>query len=168
MIPIVNEQDEIIGYKERGTCSEGDINRASGLWIENSKGEVLIIKRSDKVTFAPTTYSVLTGTVDEGETYESNVVKEAAEELGVIISEQDLLRAEKILYSNKDNPHKNRYFVQWYKIVKDIDVDTLTLDPAEVAGVKWFPKEELKNLYNEHPEQFFVHFRQNLEMFGII
>lgn len=45
LIPIVNLDDEIIGYKERSKITSQDIYRVSALWIENSKGEILLAQR---------------------------------------------------------------------------------------------------------------------------
>jgi isopentenyldiphosphate isomerase len=45
LIPIVNLDDEIIGYKERSEITLQDIYRVSALWIENSKGEILLAQR---------------------------------------------------------------------------------------------------------------------------
>ena len=50
-IIIVNGEDKIIGYKKRGTLDLSDIYRVSALWIQNSKGEILLAQRSfDKKT----------------------------------------------------------------------------------------------------------------------
>ena len=45
-IPIVNEQDEIIGYKDRKDRNIIDITRITGLWLWNEKGEVLLAQRA--------------------------------------------------------------------------------------------------------------------------
>ena len=45
-IIIVDENDNIIGYKERGTIEQSDIDRVSALWITNSKGEFLLARRA--------------------------------------------------------------------------------------------------------------------------
>ena len=42
---IVDEGDKQIGIKDRSEISLSDICRSSGLWIENSKGQVLLAKR---------------------------------------------------------------------------------------------------------------------------
>lgn len=44
-IIIVDEEDNIIGYKERDTLDDDDIYRVSALWIKNSKGESLLARR---------------------------------------------------------------------------------------------------------------------------
>lgn len=45
IIPIVDQNDEIIGYKDRADISSDDIYRVSALWVENSKGEFLLAQR---------------------------------------------------------------------------------------------------------------------------
>ena len=45
-IPIVDENDKLIEYKERDTLDHTkDVYRVSALWIINSKGDVLLAKR---------------------------------------------------------------------------------------------------------------------------
>ena len=44
-IPIVNEQDEVIAYKEREETTREDIRRIVALYIVNEKHEALIAKR---------------------------------------------------------------------------------------------------------------------------
>jgi len=50
---IVNEQDEIIGYKPRREITPEDIYRVSALWIENSKWEILLAQRGFMKTNGP-------------------------------------------------------------------------------------------------------------------
>ena len=71
-IILVNENDEIIGYKERGTLDKEDIYRVSALWIQNSKGEILLAQRSFNKNNNPRKWGpAVAGTNDEGESYES-------------------------------------------------------------------------------------------------
>lgn len=44
-IVIVNDQDEVIGHKERGTIAQDDIYRVSALWVTNSNGDILLAQR---------------------------------------------------------------------------------------------------------------------------
>lgn len=79
-IPIVNEQDEIIGYKDRKDRNTVDITRITGLWLWNEKGEVLLAQRALSKDINPGLWGpAVAGTVEEGETYESNIIKEAEE-----------------------------------------------------------------------------------------
>ena len=43
---IVDENDKKIGLKMRGDIKQKEIYRVSALWIENSKGDVLLAQRS--------------------------------------------------------------------------------------------------------------------------
>ena len=83
-IIIVDKNDKIIGYKIRGTLDKNGIYRVSALWITNSLGEILLARRSRKKDKHPLKWGpAVAGTVEEGETYEQNIVKEAWEELGL-------------------------------------------------------------------------------------
>ena len=81
-IPIVNEEDEIIKIIDSTERMKGDIGRVSALWITNEKGEILLAQRSFTKKRDPGVWDpAVAGTVEEGETYEQNIIKEAEEEL---------------------------------------------------------------------------------------
>lgn len=83
-IPIVNENDEIISYKEREETTREDIRRIISLYVFNQDNEVLIAKRQSTKTIDPNLWGpVVAGTVDEGDDYDSTVLKEAEEEIGL-------------------------------------------------------------------------------------
>ncbi|MFA6422790.1 MAG: NUDIX domain-containing protein, partial [Candidatus Buchananbacteria bacterium] len=83
-IIIVNENDEAIGHKERNELDFSDIYRVSGLWITNLKGEILLAQRAFTKNHDPGKWGpAAAGTVEEGEDYETNILKEAEEELGL-------------------------------------------------------------------------------------
>ena len=83
-IPIVNEQEEIIGYKERDDRNDKDIIRITGLWVTNKERNILLARRSFNKKHHPGVWGpAVSGTVEEGETYESNIIKEAEEEIGL-------------------------------------------------------------------------------------
>ncbi len=135
-IIIVNEKDEIIDHKERGTLNKNDIYRVSALWIMNSKGEVLLAQRSFNKKNNPGKWGpAVAGTNDIGETYLSNIIKEAEEEIGINIPNP------KKLQKNRING-KNNYFVQWYYLELDKEIIEFALQEDEVEKIKWFSKEE--------------------------
>lgn len=84
LIPIVDEEDNIIDYKERKKLDLKDIYRVSALWIENSKGEILLAQRSFNKKHHPGLWGpAVAGTVEKGESYEENISHEIEEELGI-------------------------------------------------------------------------------------
>lgn len=144
---VVNEKDEIIGYKERGTLAPEDIYRVSALWIENSKGEILLARRAHTKKKDPGKWGpAVAGTVEEGETYESNIIKEAEEELGLInISPQQGLK------KRIKNPHN--YIVKLFLLKLDKEIEEFKINKKEVAEIKWFTKQEILTLIgNKSPE----------------
>lgn len=149
-IIIVNREDEIIDYKTRDDSSTTDIIRVSALWIYNSSGESLIAQRSFTKTRSPGLWAQsVAGTVEEGETYESNIVKEADEELGLKITAEEIIPAPKV-FTDTDHP----YFVQMYFYKTDMSVSEFIPRIGEVEGVRWINLEELSAWFADKPENF--------------
>ena len=147
-IIIVNEDDEIIGSKERGTLSPTNIYRVSALWIQNSQGDILLAQRSfDKKNDPGKWGPAVAGTNDEGESYESNIVKEAEEEIGL---KQN--NFQKSFHHFRDGEHK--HFTQWFFTTSDKKIEEFTIQKEEVEKIKWFTKEELLNELEKDPEKF--------------
>lgn len=147
-IIIVNDQDEIIGYKERGTLAKEDVYRVSGLWVTNSKGDILFAQRKFNKKHDPGKWGpAVAGTIDESETYESNIIKEAKEEIG--------------LKHIKPTPGPKRrvsddynYFCQWYTLSIDKPTEDFVIQEEEVEQVKWFTQAELEQELRQHPEKY--------------
>jgi isopentenyldiphosphate isomerase len=143
---IVNENDEIIGYKQRSEIKQDDIYRVSALWVKNSQGDILLAKRSMTKKNSPGKWGpAVAGTVEEGETYESNIIKEAEEEIGLIL--KDFKKLDKIRRTGEHN-----YFGQWFEAVIDKKIDEFKIQEDEVEQIKWFSKNELKNEAKNNPE----------------
>jgi isopentenyl-diphosphate Delta-isomerase len=153
---IVNENDEIIGFKERSSLNKKDIVRISALWIQNSKGEILLAQRSFQKSTSPGKWGpAVAGTNEKGETYEQNMIKEAKEEIG--LKGFKFEKAHKI--RNKENN-----FVQWFTL--KTDNYEFKLQKEEVEQVKWFKKEELKKEIKENPEKFTSSVKKNIDIFS--
>lgn len=83
---VVDENDNILGYKTRGRCHRDKllIHRAVGIAIMNKRGAVLLQKRSQYKDLYPGLYALsASGHVDKGETYEETAKRELLEELGI-------------------------------------------------------------------------------------
>ncbi len=147
-IVIVNDQDKIIGHKERGTLVKEDIYRVSGLWVTNPNGDILLAQRKFTKKHDPGKWGpAVAGTVDEGETYESNIVKEAEEEIGLKDIKPTLGPKRRI--SDEYN-----YLCQWYTLVVDKPAKDFIIQEEEVEQVKWFSRFELEKELQEHPNDY--------------
>jgi len=143
-IIIVNTKDEQINIKEQGTLDyEKDIYRVSALWITNSEGQILLAKRAYTKKQHPGRWGpAVAGTIEEGETYDSNIIKEAEEELGLknIKPKKGFKNMVSIEYL---------YFVQWYFLELNEPPSFFKPDPREIAEIKWFTKDQLRNMKEE-------------------
>ncbi len=148
ILPIVNEDDEIIGYKNRGDITGDDIYRVSALWITSSKGEVLLAQRHRTKSHDPLKWGpAVAGTVEKDESYRENIIKEAEEELG--LKNINPLEGPKIRMRGEYN-----YFVQWFFLTTDKDIDEFVIQEDEVEQIKWFSVAELKRLIHKDPQAF--------------
>jgi isopentenyldiphosphate isomerase len=159
-IPIVNEQDEIIGYKERSDLNSQDINRVSALWLSDNEGNTLLAQRSLKMKNSPGKWGpAVAGTVEKGETYESNIIKEAKEEIG-------LNNLKPILGPKIRRSTSHEYFVQWFTAIVE-NKYPFKKQYDEVEEIRWFSKQEILKLLNEKPEMFYDNFKKYTELFSI-
>ena len=158
-IPVVDENDEIIGHKERESLELEDIYRVSALWITNSQGQILLAQRAFTKSHDPGKWGpAVAGTVEEGESYDQNITKEASEELGLINVE--FIKADKIRAKTKYN-----YFLQWYRLVIDKPVENFKIQKQEVEQVKWFDRQELEIDLKNNPDLYLKGIKGDLELF---
>lgn len=158
-IIIVDENDNPVGLKERDEVLPEDIYRVSALWITNSKGEILLAQRALNKSHDPGKWGPgVAGTLEKNETYESNIIKEAQEELG--LKNVKLEPGPKMRKASERN-----YFCQWYSLQLDRDVKDFDVLEEEVAGVRWISRENLVKEFKDRPEEFLSNVLQWLKLF---
>jgi len=156
----VDEEDNVIGSKSRDDVDKDGLRyRISSLWVKNSKGGSLLARRALTKKHNPGKWgTAVAGTIDEGESYRGNVIKEAFEELGIKDIEIKLELKEKI-----DGVQK--FFVQWFSAVIDKPVEDFVIQKEEVEEVKWFSKEEFDKMVRDKPEDFIEGMSRIIEAF---
>ena len=158
-IPIVNKNDKIIGYKKRDKIEKNDIYRVAALWITNSKNQILLAKRHRTKIHHPNKWGpAVAGTVEKGETYKTNIIKETFEELGL----------QNISFTPGPKTETNNgyhHFTQWYFLTIDKKAKDFIIQADEVSRVKWFDIEELKNELKTHPENFLPNMKIYIKLF---
>ncbi len=148
-IIIVDENDKIIGYKERGTLNFRDIYRVSALQVKNSVGQILLAQRKLTKKKNPGKWGpAVAGTNDEGETYESNIIKEAEEEIGLVDFEMKVKNKQRV-----DEGFSN-YFGVRFETVVDKNLSEFKIQEEELEKIKWFDRDELLELIKKNPENF--------------
>lgn len=150
-IIIVDEDDKEVGVLERDQIND-EIYRVAALWLTNSKGQVLLAQRSFKKKNSPGRWGpAAAGTVEADESYESNIIKEAEEELGLTGVNLEPFKKIRVNYEYGKN-----YFCQYFKAEIDMRADDFRIDKEEVEQVAWFDKEFLLNDLKKHPIKYVV------------
>jgi isopentenyldiphosphate isomerase len=158
---IVDDNDEIIGYKPRNEIDfKKDYYRIGCLWLTNSKGEVLLAQRlltkdKDPGMWGPSA----AGTLEKGETYKSNIYKEAEEELGL-----SGIKFTPITKIKLEEPRK--FFLQFYKGICDWPADKFSPQPEEVEQVAWISIEKLRKDIVKNPKKYVPSIKVLLEAAG--
>jgi len=159
-VPIVNDQDEVIKVVDCDELDQSNDNyRVSALWVVNNSGgecDVLIAQRNFNKLHHPGLWGPsVAGTVEEGETYTENILKEAAEEIGLIDLEPIELHKEKTTEGYK-------HFTQWFLAFCDWPIEKFTKQDEEVEAIKWMPIDELIDDVGSHPEKYLPSFPKRI------
>lgn len=126
----------------RGTAvPKGRFHKVVHIWIQNSKGELLIQKRSDTVDNCPGEWAATGGSVVAGEEPLATAVRELLEELGLTVQASELKH---LLTVRRKNA-----FCYVYLLHKDIQVERLTLQESEVSDASWVTKETIEKMTAE-------------------
>lgn len=108
------------------------------IFIENSKGEFLIQKTSEK---RGNIFATTGGHVSYGSNFYDSVINEVKEELGIDISNNKIIEVSTYIW---------KYYVQKvYYLKLDIDINEVIIQKDEVDYVKWLSKEEIFKLIEE-------------------
>lgn len=123
----------------RGTpIQSGEYSLSVHLFIYNPKGMFLIQKRSKKKKSLPGIWSVTCGAVSAGEDSITAGIREAKEEVGIELNEQQFEFVEKI---------KRRHsFVDIYFVKSNFDITKCILQKDEVDSIKLSSPKELLNI----------------------
>ncbi len=158
-VNIVDDYDNLIGIKYRDELDpEIDRYQFSALWITNSKGEALIAQRKLTKDKDPGKWGpAVAGTLEEGETHESNIYKEAKEEIGLTDITFEVGPTQKM-----ERPRKN--FGQWYFVKIDRPADTFFLQEEEVEQLAWVLEKELKQDIKNNPDTYTPALIQAIDM----
>lgn len=156
-ITIVDDNDNVIGDKERSEITSSDIYRVAGLWITNSKGEILLAQRKLTKNNYPGRWSpAAAGTVEENESYEQNIRREAEEELE--IKDVKFTISEKLKITGKHS-----YFAQLFSAKLDWPVEKFKPLEEEIEQIKWYKRSEIEQMLKDNPEVFTPTIREMLD-----
>ena len=126
-------------YHKGDTIPKGYYPMVVMVVIRNSNGEFLMQKR---VESKGGDWGVTGGHPKSGETPMEGIITEVKEELGLDFSNENF-----ILY---DSGCDGKDCYKMYFVIKDIDINDITIQEEELREVKWFSMDELKHMVETH------------------
>jgi isopentenyldiphosphate isomerase len=126
---------------------DGDWHRASHVWLVTPDRRVLLQRRAAVKENWPDLWDVsVAGHVSAGESAVDAAVREAFEELGLVLAPEELthlatLRWRAVL---NDGAYIENEFHEVFLAIREIDVGQLVLDPLEVAAAVLVNPEEIE------------------------
>ncbi|MEX0935208.1 MAG: NUDIX domain-containing protein [Candidatus Paceibacterota bacterium] len=138
---------------------DGDWHRASHVWVVNDN-QVLLQRRAKDIDSSPDMYDIsAAGHVSAGETALKTALRETQEELGIDLSEDDLIHIGTVKQQavKNDGTYINNEHNDIYIIKKDISIDDISVQKEEVQYVKWIDIKELKKWVKERKEDLVDH-----------
>lgn len=159
-VPIVDTQDNIIAHKDRADIDYAtDVFRTASLWITNSNGDVLLAQRKlDKKVDPGKWAEAVGGTVEDNDTYEETVIREAEEELG--LTNLRITKGPKQFITTPCS-----YFVQWYIATVDKDASDFIIQQQEVEQIAWIPYTQLQQEVRDLPDKYIEAMKEIVELF---
>lgn len=155
-IYILSENGNICGLKDREEVHQNGILHAGvQCWLMNTKGEVLLQKRSTAKDHSGGKWDVSCGghcvmTAGATDVYSANMVKEGREELGITVDPDKLIKLGSARYTSQNG--KNREILQVYLLPVAEDI-ALEFADGEVTAVKWMlPEDVCRNIMHNRAE----------------
>ncbi|MDQ3099299.1 MAG: NUDIX domain-containing protein [bacterium] len=151
LFDIVDENDNLLGItKPRDQVHKEmiDWHRTTGIFIVNSKKQVLCQQRSMQKDVEPGVWQpFFGGHLKAGETYIQNAIAELKEELNLTVNEKDLMNVYKV--KREYYMHFSELFVYYW----NGDASQLQFNDGEVEQVKWMSIQEFENLIRSKGNQ---------------
>jgi len=138
---------------------DGDWHKSVHVWIINSKGELLIQKRSLVKDSHPGMWDISSaGHISTGEDSATTATRETEEELGLELEAKDF----EYLFSvtqeaTQRGGYINREFNDVYLLKLYLNISKLKLQKEEVAEVKFIPYEKLEEIIGRGDKDFVPH-----------
>jgi mevalonate kinase len=156
---VVDKDDNVLGYKTRYECHHDKtlIHRTVGTAVFNSKGEILLLKRSKTKDLGAGLWDVsIGGHVNKNESYEDAAKREMMEEVGI---DSPLVFHSKKIFSNTEETEMQALFTTTYdgpfKMNQEEIEDSMLIQPnlmprkllsREIALSTW-AENDLKKLH---------------------
>lgn len=162
-VVVVDANDTVVGLKPYTELGYGDIYRVSVLWLtDKTSGDFLLTQRKWSKHNDPGKWmAAASGTIEENESYDQNIIHEIREEIG--LEDLELQQGPKEFIDDG----KHRFFTQWYLAEVDKTKVIITIQASEVETYAWISRQQLLKELQTTPDKFVPSMKQSLKMLGI-
>ena len=119
----------------------GEYHVSVFVWVFNSKGEVLLTKRSPEKRSFPNLWALTGGAVQAGENSLQAVRRELLEETGVEAELEEFSLIE--TYTRKDS------FCDVYFLQKDVPLEKMVMQAGETCGAMWVDRAKFEAMVKQ-------------------
>ena len=159
-LDICDSDGNLIGERKskKEVHEKGLWHRSVHIWIINSKGEVLLQKRSPFVDNHPNEWDISSaGHVSAGEDDMTSALREVEEEIGLRLTPKNIEQIGTVKQMAKREGYINNEINPVYIVKMDLDPNKIKKQYEEVSEVKFMPYKELKKLIENNDSSFVQH-----------
>lgn len=150
--------------------SDGDWHRGTIIFVVNSKGEIVLQKRSANKDSNPNMWTVsASGHLSAGDNSYQAAKRELEEELGIKDNNKQL----EYLFTVKEQQRPKKGFIDnefldVYLLNIDIDIENVTIQKEEVSEVKFVSYKELQEMVKNKDKTLVEHDEIHDKLFPIL
>jgi isopentenyl-diphosphate delta-isomerase len=158
LISIVDNSDRVIGTADYDRVHKnGLLHRMILVYIFDKDGRFLLQKRANEKPHGGLLGESLCAHVREGEDYIDTARRRMREELGLVVSNDDLHEVTKAHVYTEEKDWKNNTFAKIYECTTP--VSPISPNPSETQEILFYPIEKVLRLFHESPSSFVPGFK---------
>jgi len=156
IIPVVDKKNNVIGLENRKIVHEkGMLHRGVHIIIFNSKGEILLQRRSAKKDICPLLWDLSVAEhIKPDESYDAAAKRGIREELGIKNMKLEMVRG---MHLDKNDYERNLKDYEFVELYKGTFVELhagkydgkIKIDPEEVKEAGFYPMSKVEELKKE-------------------
>lgn len=158
-LDILDENGKRLGVKLRQDVhKDGDWHKVAFIFVVNSKGEIIIQKRSKEKETNPNKWTAsASGHLLAGDTEIEGALRELEEEIGIKAKESELIYLFTVKEQSFKEERKISHISNVYLLFKEISIDELILQKEEVSEAKYVYYKDFEKMLITEKENIVKH-----------